>query len=658
MVRRRKLKLNLIIKSLSTILCMVAVAYAFYNEKNNFSEDKNEEKSVLVSDEITENETIDNSNVSNTEDNDLKNNDNKQEDKSFDEALKNQKISNVLISKIADKNVTLFYYGEEKSFQISNAEELKDYVGQLCDIETEDGVITKVTFNCSISQDYFLYCEEGYMVFENAGKIPVSDDFVIIEKNSKAEASYSSISDASLNNEKLKVQLYIKDDKVSGIIYTGTNLETISVLIKNNNYTSINHSNVVISSKNGINVKTYNNTTKVKTTKGVKSIKVDSKDDFSRMVITGVDNSLLTIGSLKRCENITYYGSMTIINTDNGLVLVNTLPLEKYLYGVLTSEMPASFGQEAYKAQAICARTYALGKMSDYRYKEYGAALDDSTTYQVYNKNPRTKEAIAAVDATKGLVLVYKEKLASTCYFSTSCGCTASVNEVFGGDEAGNMLGKIQTVANAIDSVEEDNFDIDNTDLSGEKEFKEYIDKGFKIRDEGDEEFIEENCNWYRWRTNIQFDRLEGTHEGGKWDVGNISKISVKTREKSGVVSELIVKGNDGEIVIEGQSDIRKYLAPINENVICKGETDIDTNKINETNATRENMKLLPSGFFYVNESDNGIDIVGGGYGHGAGMSQYGAMWLSKAGFNYEEILGHYFNDCIIVDSITRLINP
>ena len=637
---------------------MVAVAYAFYNEKNNFSEDKNEEKSVLVSDEITENETIDNSNVSNTEDNDLKNNDNKQEDKSFDEALKNQKISNVLISKIADKNVTLFYYGEEKSFQISNAEELKDYVGQLCDIETEDGVITKVTFNCSISQDYFLYCEEGYMVFENAGKIPVSDDFVIIEKNSKAEASYSSISDASLNNEKLKVQLYIKDDKVSGIIYTGTNLETISVLIKNNNYTSINHSNVVISSKNGINVKTYNNTTKVKTTKGVKSIKVDSKDDFSRMVITGVDNSLLTIGSLKRCENITYYGSMTIINTDNGLVLVNTLPLEKYLYGVLTSEMPASFGQEAYKAQAICARTYALGKMSDYRYKEYGAALDDSTTYQVYNKNPRTKEAIAAVDATKGLVLVYKEKLASTCYFSTSCGCTASVNEVFGGDEAGNMLGKIQTVANAIDSVEEDNFDIDNTDLSGEKEFKEYIDKGFKIRDEGDEEFIEENCNWYRWRTNIQFDRLEGTHEGGKWDVGNISKISVKTREKSGVVSELIVKGNDGEIVIEGQSDIRKYLAPINENVICKGETDIDTNKINETNATRENMKLLPSGFFYVNESDNGIDIVGGGYGHGAGMSQYGAMWLSKAGFNYEEILGHYFNDCIIVDSITRLINP
>lgn len=657
-MKRNKIKINLIIKSLSTILCMVIVAYAFSNGKGNDTKNGDDGKSVLVSDEITENEDLDSDDTSeksqeDSTDNNSEEDNTKQENKSFDEALKDSKISNVLISKVADKNVTLFYYGEEKNFQISNADELKEYEGQLCDVEAEDGVITKITFNCTISQDYLLYCEEGYMVFENGGKIPVSEDFVIIRKNSQGENLYSSMSDASMNNEKLKVQLCTKEGKVCGIIYTGPNLENIAVLIKNNDYTSINHSKVTVSSKSGIIVKTYNNTTKVKTTKEINSISVDSKDEFNRMVITGADSSLLLIDSLNRCKGVSYYGSITVIKTDKGLVMVNTLPLEKYLYGVLTSEMPASFGKEAYRAQAICARTYAMEKMSDYRYKEYGAALDDSTTYQVYNKNPRTKEAIEAVDDTKGLVLVYEEKLASTCYFSTSCGYTASVNEVFGGKDPKNMVGKMQTVANAIGDGE-----IENDDLSGEKEFKEYIDKGFEVRDAKDEEFIEENCNWYRWKTYIDYKRLESTHQGGKWDVGDINGISVKTREKSGVVSELVVEGSNGEIVVEGQSDIRKYLAPIGEKVICKGETNIDTNTINDNNAVRDNMKLLPSGFFYVEKNDNGIDIIGGGYGHGAGMSQYGAMWLSKAGLNYKEILKHYFNDCIIVDSVTSLINP
>ena len=79
---------------------------------------------------------------------------------------------------------------------------------------------------------------------------------------------------------------------------------------------------------------------------------------------------------------------------------------------------------------------------------------------------------------------------------------------------------------------------------------------------------------------------------------------------------------------------------------------------ISDENTVRENMKLLPSGFFYLKEDKDGIQIVGGGYGHGAGMSQYGAMWLSKAGLDYKEILEHYFDGCIIVDSVTSLINP
>ena len=625
------------------MLCVFTIAYAFSRENQVGQTNDGSGNSVQVSDEISENGDVE----FNTTDEDY----DTTQDKSFEEALKNGKISNVLISDVADKNVTLFYCGEERKFAISNADELKEYVGQICDIESDEGVVTKVTFNSTVSNDYLLSLEDGYMIFENGGKIPVSEDCVIIRKNDQSKNAYTSISSATLNNERLKVSLFTKDNKVSGIIYTGPNLETISVLIKNNDYTNIKHSKVSVSSKNGIIVKTYNNSTKVKITKDVNNITVNSKDEFSRMVITGANNSLLSINSIKRCEKVTYYGSITIINTKDGLVIVNTLPLEKYLYGVLTSEMPASFGEEAYKAQAICARTYALDKMTDYKYKEYGAALDDSTTFQVYNKNPRTKEAISAVDATKGLVLVYKEKLASTCYFSTSCGYTASVDEVFGGNNPGNMVGKMQTVNNA---VTEDDID---KDMSGDKAFVKFIDDGFDYKDEKAEEYIEENCNWYRWKTYIEYDRLEETHKGSKWDAGNISQIKVKVREKSGVVSSLEIQG-EKEVVIEGQSSIRKYLAPVSEKLVCKGERNIEANTINDANAIRDNMKLLPSGFFYVKQENEGIHIVGGGYGHGAGMSQYGAMWLSKAGFGYEDILEHYFEGCIIVDSVTSLINP
>lgn len=643
-------KLNIIIKGLVTLFGMFIISYAFYNQRNNENVD-------LVSAPAAE-ETSSALAVT-------LNNNEKQNEESFDEALKNGKISNVLISKVADKSVTLFYYGKEKTFSIANAMDLKDYVGQLCEIEAENGMITKVSFGYTVKEDYLLHCKDDYMLLEDSGKLSLSKDYVIIRKTDIAEASsddksgqtvkYTYMQDVAMNNEKMKVTLYTKDDKVCGIIYSAPNLETISVLIKNNDYTKINHEKVSIGSKSGIIVKTYNNSTKVKITKDVNNITLTEKDDFTTAVITGTNNNPLSITSLKRSENITYQGSITVLKTKDGLVVVNTLPLENYLYGVLPGEMPKTSPKEAYKAQAICARTYALDKMRDYKYKEYGAALDDSTTFQVYNKNPRTKEAIGAVDETKGLVLVHKEKLATTCYFSTSCGYIADATQVFGGSGKENMKAMEQTAENAL-AGKEDN--LQNTDLSKEKAFKAFIDAGFEDNNEDGKEYIEENTSWYRWKTTIDYARLEKTHSKSKWDVGKIKKITVKERYTSGVIDTLSVEGTEKTIEIKGQSDIRKYLAPVSETVICKGEKKVDGKTLSPVE--KENMKLLPSGFFYISESKDkkSIAITGGGYGHGTGMSQYGAIWLAKAGFDYEEILNHYFKDCIIVDSLTRLVNP
>jgi stage II sporulation protein D len=102
------------------------------------------------------------------------------------------------------------------------------------------------------------------------------------------------------------------------------------------------------------------------------------------------------------------------------LQVVNVLPLEDYLVGVLGSEMPRSFPPEALKAQAIAARTYALNK----KLEQYSQLfhLGSSVISQVYKgldaEDPRTREA---VEATRGLVLTYMLQPIEA-YFHASCG--------------------------------------------------------------------------------------------------------------------------------------------------------------------------------------------------------------------------------------------
>lgn len=86
----------------------------------------------------------------------------------------------------------------------------------------------------------------------------------------------------------------------------------------------------------------------------------------------------------------------------NGYTLVNSLPLERYLQDVVPSEMPASYEPEALKAQAVCARSYACIQLLRGDLAEYGAHIDDSTAYQVYNRVTDVKAAREAVIATQG----------------------------------------------------------------------------------------------------------------------------------------------------------------------------------------------------------------------------------------------------------------
>jgi len=122
--------------------------------------------------------------------------------------------------------------------------------------------------------------------------------------------------------------------------------------------------------------------------------------------------------------------------------IIETIPLEKYLIGVLSGEMPVSYDIEALKAQAVAARTYTLKKMETNKNNQYD--LVDTTDDQVYldekylknywkeNYEEYTKKIKQAINETSGQYLTYDGKIIKAFFFSTSSGKTENCRDVFG----------------------------------------------------------------------------------------------------------------------------------------------------------------------------------------------------------------------------------
>jgi stage II sporulation protein D len=123
-----------------------------------------------------------------------------------------------------------------------------------------------------------------------------------------------------------------------------------------------------------------------------------------------------------------YRGTFTVTSDGKKITLVNTVPLEQYLYAVVPSEMPKTWLPEALKTQAVAARSYALAV------RKTSGPFDvyNDTRSQVYGGvNAESPTTTAAVDATVGGVLTYGGKIAITYFFSTSGGRTAAINDVW-----------------------------------------------------------------------------------------------------------------------------------------------------------------------------------------------------------------------------------
>jgi stage II sporulation protein D len=124
-----------------------------------------------------------------------------------------------------------------------------------------------------------------------------------------------------------------------------------------------------------------------------------------------------------------YAGKLEIFRGDNGLFVVNELPLEEYVKGVVKSEVGDNWPLEALKAQAVAVRTYAVYHMLVNRNSIYHLA--SSTLSQIYKGSNADPNVEKAVDMTKGEILVYNGEPINALYHSTSGGVTELPEEVF-----------------------------------------------------------------------------------------------------------------------------------------------------------------------------------------------------------------------------------
>ncbi len=164
-----------------------------------------------------------------------------------------------------------------------------------------------------------------------------------------------------------------------------------------------------------------------KTYRNLIAIKVDGKFckiNSNKIVIKPETNGFVSV------KRKWYRGHFEMINDGLGLTVINDIPIEKYLQGVVPSEMPPSWEHEAHKAQAIAARSYALANLG--KRGKYGYDLKDTPEDQAYGgASAETVGTNNAVTETEGIVLIYDGKIIPAFYSASAGGQTRSSGQVW-----------------------------------------------------------------------------------------------------------------------------------------------------------------------------------------------------------------------------------
>lgn len=526
---------------------------------------------------------------------------------------------------------------------------------QVADIQFENGMILEVNPKLEKVNGKILSLDESNVLVEGIGNIPLSENVKIYQIYDKLVRK---------NTGDLRIgynftDFVIQDGKVEACLITRDEaMENIRVLINNSNYGGRMHEVVTATADTDFIVRygAYDDLQEQEFKAGdVVEFGMDSAY-FLGDRITIVPKALtgkVALLSVERSQgNPVYRGTIEILKTSEGLAVINEVLLEEYLYCVVPSEMPASYPLEALKAQAVCARTYAYRKMINSGIPAYGAHVDDSTSFQVYNNIRENVATTKAVRETKGQLLYAGEDLVDAYYYSTSCGFGTTADIWKSGTSSPEYL-----KAKRIGTVEADEF-LNDTTMMSEEVFRSYIENVYESDYDSSE-------GWYRWNyfveeidANVIASGMKTRQKANKnlilkqdkndkyvaSEVENFSEIyniTLGKRGQGGVLDSLYIETDCGTYQIIGEYNIRYVLNNGEAMVVKQDGTEVSS------------PTLLPSAFFVmdvIKEDDNvkGYEITGGGYGHGVGMSQNGAKHMAQAGMDSTQILNFFYDGSIV----------
>ncbi|MDP9017252.1 MAG: SpoIID/LytB domain-containing protein [Candidatus Eremiobacteraeota bacterium] len=295
---------------------------------------------------------------------------------------------------------------------------------------------------------------------------------------------------------------------------------------------------------------------------------------LGRGIASQIDDQSFTFGSRS------YRG--TFSTTSDGQI-INTVPLESYLYSVVPMESPRTWPDQTLQAQAIVARTFALARSNPKRAYDVVASERDQAYGGLHSEYA---ESTAAVNATAGQVLRYNGALASVSYMSCCGGHTEDPADAWqGGADLPYLRGVTCT------------FCTDSPD--------------------------------YRWVRDIPLTSLVNAFSAQMASVGTLQSIGITAADGSGRAKSLRLTGNSGSAEITG-ADFRRALGPS----VVKSLL-IRAIRVNSSSA--DSLAPNPS------QAAGTITIEGQGRGHGVGLCQWGSRGLASAGRTAREILSFYF---------------
>lgn len=336
-----------------------------------------------------------------------------------------------------------------------------------------------------------------------------------------------------------------------------------------------------------------------------------------------------------------YYGGFEYQRSGGNLTVVNILPLETYVKGVIPYEMSPGWPLEALKAQAVSARTYAARYLSQAKHAADGFDVCSTVDCQVYRGAGSTASGPSAVsdravDDTAGIYAWYNGSYAETYFFSSDGGGTEDPANVW-------------------------NSNVRYPYLAGKEDPYEPV--------------LDGQIPNYHWTVTFTAEELTERLEASGRPVGKVVDFYVSETTPSGNVKKITFVGSNGkQYSLTHQSGVRSFLGlrsmrytingasaqasgyPVNDTTVSSldglyavtgnGKTRPLSGEVYAVTGTGRTELLLPSAPSAPSGggSSSGVFVLNGtGWGHHVGMSQWGARAMAEQGFSYEEILKFYY---------------